>query len=463
MAERVSFGRWMRRRRKALDLTQEALASRIGYSVSALHKVETDELRPSRQFAERLAEGLDIPPSERAAFIRFARSSSVPEAPPLPGIEPNALESRATGTLPIPPSPLIDRDTDIANVVALLHRPDIRLLTLTGPGGVGKTRLAVAAADLARDDFADGVRFVDLAPLSETGQVVRAVKGALGLNDRAKDNPAARLTETLRDLRLLLILDSFDAFLPEGPMIAAWLADHPLLKVMVTSRTPLHVRAEHEYTVAPLACPPSKSDAGEETAALDVASVLQYPAVRLYVERAQAVEPAFTVTEDNADAIAAICRHLDGLPLAIELAAARVRALPPSALMAHLDASLHLLTDGPRDLPLRQQTLRNAINGSHRMLSETQRQVFRRLAVFAGAFDLEAAACVVGMELEPTVLEGLAALVDMSLLQVAPDDGHGPTRYVMLNTIREYALERLAESGELEVTRHRLEALMPAQ
>ncbi len=332
---------------------------------------------------------------------------------------------------------------------ALLADPAVRLLTLTGPGGIGKTRLALAVAERMTPDFSDGVAFVPLAPIRDPGLVVVAVAQALGLQDLGSRPLAERLIDFLRPRQKLLVLDNFEQVLDAALDLAGWLATCPGLKLFVTSRSVLHVSAECDFPVAPLALPPSHAQPS-------VSEVEAAAAVQLFLARAGAVRPGFALTDTNAAAVAGICRRLDGLPLGLELAAARLAHLPLSALLRRLEQRLPLLTGGPRDSPERLRTMRDAIAWSHDLLAPDEQALFRRIAVFVGGFSLEAAARVAGADDSDkgNVLDGVAALVDQSLLQVI-EGSDGEPRYQMLETIREYGLERLAFSGEEAITRER--------
>ena len=347
-------------------------------------------------------------------------------------------------TLPYQATAFLGRDHDLARIVALLHDPTVRLVTLTGPGGTGKTRLALQAAAEVLDAYPDGVFFVPLAALTDARLVPSAVASGLGLREAGGPSPAEAVRQALAGKRLLLVLDNLEQIAEAAPFVADLVAASPELQVLATSRVPLRLRAEHEYPVLPLGLPPRHGASPEE----DLAS----PAVQLFVERAQAVKPGFILTPETAPAVAEIVRRLDGLPLAIELAAARVRILPPAALLARLEKRLPLLTGGPRDAPARQQTLRDAIGWSHDLLTPAEQTLYQRLAVFAGGAALEAVEAVANPEGHLDVLAGLDRLVEHSLLR-SGEGVDGEPRFTMLETIREYGLERLEERGEAEATR----------
>ena len=368
----------------------------------------------------------------------------------LPGEFP-ALKSlsRHPHNLPVQPTPFLGRHQEVASVCALLSRSDGRLVTLTGPGGIGKTRLGLQVAAELADRFADGVWFVPLAPLSDAALVVPTIMQTLSISEAGTQPLLAQLQAALKDKHLLLLLDNFEQVVAAAEAIAELLTSCPKLRVLVTSRVVLRVRAEREFNVPPLSQPDPKR-------LPDLGTLSQYEAVALFIERAQAVKPDFVVTNANAPAVAGICARLDGLPLAIELAAARSKLLPPQALLARLSQRLALLTSGARDVPARHQTLRNTIAWSYDLLTPDEQRLFRRLSVFVGGCTLEAVEAVNsapdGADAEGSVLDGVGSLLDKSFLRQTEQEDGEPW-VMMLETIREFGLEALAKRGELEATR----------
>jgi predicted ATPase/serine/threonine protein kinase len=355
-----------------------------------------------------------------------------------------------TANLPAQRTGFVGREKEIAAVKELLLRQDVRLVTVTGPGGIGKTRLAAQVASALGERFPGGTYFVPLSSLSDPGLIASTIVQALGIREAGGQSALEILKRNLQDpsrAPILLLLDNFEHLVQAAPTVSDLLASCPNLRIMVTSRAALHVYGEHEFPVPPLALPDSRSKPSVEI-------LSRCPAVALFVQRAIAAKPDFGLNPENAPVVAEICARLDGLPLAIELAAARVKVLSPSLMLTRLASRLQLLTGGSRDLPQRQQTLRAAIDWSYDLLSAPEQKLFRRLSVFAGGCNLEGveAVCDTKVDLDLDLLDGMASMVDKSLLQQV-EPAKGESRFVMLDTLREYALEKLEASGEQPLTK----------
>jgi predicted ATPase/class 3 adenylate cyclase len=362
-----------------------------------------------------------------------------------------SLENRPNN-LPLQPTPFLGREQEVQQIVDLLRRPEVRFLTLIGPGGTGKTRLALQAAAELLDDFADGVYFVPLASLADPALVLPTLATTLGIREEGGQPFRERLRDFLAAKQLLLVLDNMEHLVAAAPAVAELLGTSSGLTVLATSRMPLRLRAEREYAVPPLGLPRRKPPPTLE-------QLSQFEAVRLFIERAQAVKADFTIDNVTAPAVAEICHRLDGLPLAIELAAARVRMLSPQAMLSRLEQRLPMLTGGARDAPERQRTLRNTIAWSYDLLEPEDQILFRRLAVFAGGATFEAIEAVTNPDGSLDVFGGLERLLEQSLLrqETGPD---GESRFSMLETIREFGLEQLEQSDEVEEARQRHMAIV---
>jgi predicted ATPase/DNA-binding XRE family transcriptional regulator len=435
-----SFADLLKHFRAAAGLTQEELAERAGLSARAISDLERGvKLHPYPHTVGRLVTALALTEDEESRLLRAARRA------PAESGRPRDTQPWTGYSLPVQPSSFIGRERELDEIGAQLRRDDVRLLTLTGPGGVGKTRLALQVAAVVVDRFPDGAVFVSFGSLADPDLVPPTIAASLGLKEVGREPILERMLEYLQDRRLILALDNLEHVLPAAAAIARLLAGCPGIKVLVTSRVVLRLAAEHEYPVPPLPVP-----VPGHVPDLDVLS--RYDAVQLFVQRAQAALPHFEITEENAPAVAEICSRLDGLPLAIELAAARLRFFPPQAMLARLSGRLQILTGGPRDVPARLQTLRNTMEWSYRLLSPRERTLFDRLSVFAGGCTLEAAESVCHSDSDADLLAGLTTLLEHSLVQQGGDEA---PRFSMLETIQAYAQERLNAEGEAEQVKRR--------
>jgi predicted ATPase/transcriptional regulator with XRE-family HTH domain len=449
MAGVTPFNRWLKQRRKELGLTQRDLAGYISCAEITILKIEAGERRPSRQIAEQLAAVFDIPKDERLAFVRFARSKAPPslvaaELSPPAGAPWRTHYFQQTN-LPTILTSLVGREQAVRDIQNLLLQKQVRLLTLTGPPGIGKTRLALQVAVDALEHFEDGVFWVDLAPTRDPGAVISTIARSIGVTEAEGMPLTARLVQHVREKRMLLLLDNFEQVLPAAEYVVALLKASPWLKVLLTSRETLSLLSGRQFQVAPLQLPDLAQLA-------NVASVAQSPAVALFVERAQAIKPRFALTQKNVTDVAEICINLDGLPLAIELAAARVATHTPHQIRVALaNNGLEVLAAELYDLPPRQQTLYTAIDWSYNLLHSAEQQLFVRLGIFMGSWSLDAAkaVCNASEDLIIPALEGLEGLIKKNLVlqQEAPSADDDNPRFGMLETIREYARERLRASG----------------
>lgn len=438
----LSFDDLLRRARRAAGLTQEELAERAGLSVRAISDLERGVYRaPRRDTLDLLADALALPPADRAAWERVRRSLAT-RSPPAPS--PTDTIEWTPGHLPAPLSSFVGREADVASVAGLVQRPGTRLVTLTGTGGVGKTRLALAIARRLQTAFRDEVWFIDLAPVSDPSLVLSTVATSLGVTTAANQSVLDALVTALRDRQMLLIVDNVEQVVTAAPSIRALVEACPQLSVLATSRVPLRVEGEQVYPTVPLTLP-------EYSHVANLTLLADVEAVALFIQRAQVVRPDFTLSDDHLRIVAQITQRLDGLPLAIELAAARVRLLPPRALLDKLEQRLSILKASTRDVPDRHLTLRTTIAWSHDLLTSAEQTLFRRLSVFRGGWTMEAAE-EVACDLQIDVLEALGGLIDHSLVDVR-ELADGTARYTMLETIREYGIEQLVDAGEGDETR----------
>jgi predicted ATPase/transcriptional regulator with XRE-family HTH domain len=462
------FGELLRRHRGRARLTQEQVAERAQVSARTIRNLERGAPHaPRDDTLHLLAAALDLSAEERAAFVTAGhalRALHVGDTPPVSGGGSGLLPHSVP--LPLPPTPLIGREQEQAQATAALTSGEVRLLTLVGAPGVGKTHLALALAAALERRMPDGVAFVDLAPLDDSALVVGAIARAAGVREIARPSALEAAIAGLRDRHLLLLIDNCEHLLAAAADLAALLAACPLLRLLATSRASLAIRSERVLEVSPLALP--DEDAGARG---DLAALAAIPAVALLLARARAMRPDFALTEDNAASVVAICRRLDGLPLALELAAAQLRLLTPQALLARLDRTLSALSGGPRDLPERQRALRAALDWSHDLLPARERTFFRRLAVCVGGCTLEAAWAICASpargdggppDTDTAVVEAITNLVDHHLLrrevpagtaETASEAAFADVRVGMLETIRQYARERLDASVEAELVR----------
>lgn len=454
-----ALGELLKDARLAAALTQEALAERAGVSTRSVQAIERGENRPLKHTILQLVAALQLDETARSRML--AAATATPRNHTSTGADAPAARispMRDHVSLPIPPTPLLGREAEVAAILALLQQDEVRLLTLTGPGGVGKTRLLIEIAAQYHDRHAGSGAFISLAALRDPDLVPATIARALEIPERGDQPVRASLISYLREKHMLLLLDNLEQVVAAAPEIAALLAACAGLRVICTSRAPLRLRGELLFPLQPLALPTTTQES--------IDALSRVAAVRLLVERVRAVRPGFSLTPENASAVAAICVRLDGLPLAIELAAARLAVFSPHAVLARLDHTLALLTGGPRDLPERQQTLRNTITWSYNLCTPAQQALCRRLSIFVHGCTLEAAMAVCAQADAPDdplagadILEDLSALVLLNLVRLedvsASTAANQAPRFRMLATIEEYGREQLDETGETAALRRR--------
>ncbi len=449
----VSFGQWVRMRRTSLHLTQGELARRVFCSEITIRKIEGDERRPSPEIARGLAEHLQLPADLAPRFLKVARGDLNVDHLPLLQVDSERprhwLPVLSRADLAIPNTSFLGRTQEVAQICDLLQASDVRLLTLVGPPGIGKSRLSLHVAAELGDAFLNGAQFVPLAPLRDPALVPDAVAQLFGFAESGFATPLDYLRVELRQRHLLLILDNFEQVLAARAFVQELLAVAPQVKILVTSRVALGVAGERLFPVPALSMPVTAN-------APSALAAIRFPAVQLLVSRARAANPAFALTTENAGDIAAICARVDGLPLAIELVAARLKTLTPAALLARLTDWLALPVEGAGALPERHRTLRSAIAWSYDLLAPAAQSLFARLGVFVHGATLELAQAVCAGADKPagSVNEQLEILVSHNLVR-AEDGGAGATRYTMLETVLDYARDRLAVQGEMELIRRR--------
>ncbi|HZG68515.1 MAG TPA: helix-turn-helix domain-containing protein, partial [Herpetosiphonaceae bacterium] len=442
-----SFGSWLKQRRQALDLTQPDLARRVGCSVDTIYRIEAGTRRPSKQIAARLAAVLEIPAEQIPSFLRLARAAPEGAVEQQAGRafagattrRPQATPKGSPANLPVPPTPIVGREQEVAELRAQLLRPEVRLVTLLGPAGAGKTRLSLEVAADVLDEFDDGVCFVRLEAVTGAELVEPAIARMLGVREGAGETMREALLTHLRDRQLLLVLDNFEQIVAAAPVVAELLSLCAGLKLLVTSREPLRVRSEWLFDLEGLRYPPDEGATGFE----------DYSAVQLFVQRAQQLQRRWMPVGSEAQAVARICRLVEGLPLAIELAAAAVRERSCSEIARELESGLHTLATSARDVPERHRSMWAALEHSWQGLSEAERGVFPRLAVFRGGFEEAAAVEVAGASRDV-----LAALLAKSLVRhtAQPD---GKYRHQLHELVRQYAGEKLRDVGESTATSDR--------
>lgn len=424
-----SFGNWLQLRRKALDLTQADLAHQVGCSIIMIRKIEADERRPSKQISERMADVLAIALEDRAAFLHFARRMTTAQSRLLDDLIP-------TINLPPPLTPFIGREHELAQIADRLNDPTCRLLTLVGPGGIGKTRLALQAATDCVGEYTGGVFFVSLTPIGTTTLISSAIANALQISFYGQENSDIQLVNYLRGKHMLLVLDNYEHLLGGISLLADLLANAPRLKLLVTSRERLNMQEEWALPISGLPFPLQAANGGMHTGS--------YDAVQLFMQTAHRIEPGFRLA-DHEEAVTDICRAVEGMPLGLELAATWLRVMPCSHIAGQIRRDLDFLATPLRNVEERHRSLRIVFEHSWGFLSEAERDVVMKLSVFRGGCDLEAADQVASASLWL-----LAGLVDKSLVRLNPAG-----RYEMHELVRQFAADKLAKSGQVEAVRNR--------